>query len=57
MYDFVIITNFYILAEAMRLISDTKKNDHFEPLNFIQVSIADQFDLLIKAGRDLLKIF
>lgn len=42
MYDFVIITNFYILAEAMRLISDTKKNDHFEPLNFIQVSIADE---------------
>lgn len=28
---------FFVLSEAMRLISDIK-NDHFEPINFIQVS-------------------
>lgn len=41
----------------MRLISDTKKNDQFEPLNFIQVSIADKkHDLLMKSSSRFIRI-
>lgn len=34
---------FFSFAEAMRLISDIK-NDHFEPINFIQVSCVGHND-------------
>lgn len=37
-------------AEAMRLISDIK-NDHFEPINFIQVSWLRTFNDGRKNGR------
>lgn len=46
-----------MLAEAMRLLSDTKKNDYFEPLNLIQVRINKDLNELFPSSKNKVKSY